>query len=59
MNISRKKTTSIYDIPYFKMGNNKVFKTYNWKPRRKIYQIIEDTFNWMRKDYSNIARYFK
>ena len=59
MNISRKKTTSIYDIPYFKMGNKKVFKTYNWKPRRKIYQIIEDTFNWMRKDYSNIARYFK
>jgi CDP-paratose 2-epimerase len=59
LNITKNKKTSIYDIPYFKMNNNKVSKTYKWKPKKNINQIVNDTYEWMKKDYSKILKYFK
>ena len=59
LNITKNKKTSIYDIPYFKMNNNRVFKTYKWKPKRNIHQIVNDTYAWMKKDYLKISKYFK
>ena len=59
MNISKNKTTSIYDIPYFKMSNNKVSQTYKWKPKKNINQIVNDTYQWMKKDYSKVVKYFR
>lgn len=59
LNITKNRKTSIYDIPYFKMNNNRVFKTYKWKPKRNINIIVNDIYKWMRKDYSKILKYFK
>ena len=58
LNITKIKKTSIYDIPYFKMNNSKVSNTYKWKPKKNINQIVNDTYNWMKKDYLKISRYF-
>ena len=41
MNISRKKTTSIYDIPYFKMGNNKVVKLTTGNQEEKFIKLLK------------------
>ena len=58
LNISKVKKTSIYDIPYFKMNNKKVAKTYNWKPKRNIKKIVIDTYNWMKNNHEDILKYF-
>jgi|TARA_Y100000389_G_C17366778_1_gene466747 CDP-paratose 2-epimerase len=57
--ITKNKKTSIYDIPYFKTNNKRVSKTYGWKPKRNINQIVNDTYLWMKRDYSKILKYFK
>ena len=57
--ITKNKKTSIYDIPYFKTNNKRVSKTYGWKPKKNINQIVNDTYLWMKKDYSKILKYFK
>lgn len=59
ISITKNKLTSIYDIPYFKMNNNKVSKTYNWKPIKNINQIVNDIYLWMKKDYLKIFKYFR
>ena len=59
ISITKNKLTSIYDIPYFKMNNNKVSKTYNWKPKKNINQIVNDIYLWMKKDYLKIFKYFR
>lgn len=58
LNISKVKKTSIYDIPYFKMNNKKVTKTYSWKPKRNIKRIVIDTYNWMKDNHDDISKYF-
>jgi len=57
--ITKNKKTSIYDIPYFKTNNKRVSKTYGWKPKKNINQIVNDTYLWMKRDYSKILKYFK
>ena len=57
--ITKNKKTSIYDIPYFKTNNKRVSKTYGWKPKKNINQIVNDTYLWMKKNYSKILKYFK
>ena len=59
MNITKNKLTSIYDIPYFKMDNTEVSKTYKWKPKKNINQIVNDIYQWMKRDYSKVFKYFK
>ena len=41
------KKTSIYDIPYFITDISKVSKFYNWKPKKNIFNIVKDTYNWL------------
>ena len=56
--ISKKKDTSIYDIPYFISNNQKVSKAYSWKPKKKISDIVTDITNWIKKDEKLINKYF-
>ena len=56
--ISKNKKTSIYDIPYFITDNKKVSKVYKWKPKKNIYDIINDTYKWLIINKTNLIRYF-
>ena len=58
LNISKIKKTSIYDIPYFVTDNSKVTKTYNWRPKRNVFKTVLDTYNWLKKDKSNLIKFF-
>ena len=53
------KLTSDYDIPYFVMDNKKVSKLYNWKPNKKIDDIIIDMYLWMKLNPKKLRSYFK
>ena len=56
--IKRTPKTSIYDIPYFVTDNKKVTKTYKWKPQKNIFDIVNDTYNWLSKNKSILLKYF-
>ena len=56
--IKRTPKTSIYDIPYFVTDNKKVTKIYKWKPQKNIFDIVNDTYNWLSKNKSNLLKYF-
>jgi len=58
LKISKIPKTSIYDIPYFITNNNKVSKTYNWKPKKNIFDIVRDTYTWLQNNKSNLTKYF-
>jgi len=58
LKISKVPKTSIYDIPYFITNNNKVSKTYNWKPKKNIFDIVRDTYTWLQNNKSNLVKYF-
>ena len=49
--------TSIYDIPYFVTSNKLVSKTYNWKPKRSLLEIVQDTYNWLSNAKETIKKY--
>lgn len=51
------KKTSIYDIPYFVTSNKLVSKTYNWKPKRNLLEIIHDTYSWLSSAKKIIKKY--
>ena len=55
---SKVPKTSIYDIPYFITSNNLVIKTYRWKPKRSILEVVTDTFLWLKNNKSTIYKYF-
>tara|TARA_Y100000590_G_scaffold135961_1_gene155571 strand:+ start:3603 stop:4625 length:1023 start_codon:yes stop_codon:yes gene_type:complete len=50
--------TSIYDIPYFVTDNKIVSKTYNWKPKKNMFDIVNDTFLWLSKSKIKVRKYF-
>ena len=56
--MSKIKKTSIYDIPYFITDNSKVTRTYGWKPKKNITNIIKDTYKWLKINKSNLIKYF-
>lgn len=56
--IGKISKTSIYDIPYYISNNKYVSKTYNWKPKRDINQVVNDTFLWLKTNKSKINKYF-
>ena len=56
--IKRIPKTSIYDIPYFVTDNKKVSKTYKWKPQKNIFDIVNDTYNWLSKNKLILLKYF-
>lgn len=57
--IKKKLKTSIYDIPYFVTSNKEVSKTYNWKPKNNIKNIISDVYDWQKKNYKNLNKILK
>ncbi len=50
--------TSIFDVPYYVSDNSKIFKNYNWKPKRNIDRIIKDIYYWLANN-KTILKYFK
>ena len=54
----RVSKTSIYDIPYFVTDNKSVSKTYRWKPKKSINDIVNDTFIWLSNNKNNLKKYF-
>ena len=55
--IFSKKDTSEYDIPYYVTDNSKVQKMYKWKPKRKIFQIVQDIYDWMMPNRKKLKKY--
>ena len=47
ISIKKINKTSIYDVPYFVTDNLLVNKYYDWKPKKKIVDIVRDTYNWL------------
>tara|TARA_B100001057_G_scaffold299810_1_gene299947 strand:- start:4936 stop:5964 length:1029 start_codon:yes stop_codon:yes gene_type:complete len=56
--IGKSKTTSIYDIPYFITDNKLVKKTYNWTPKKNIYDVVKDTYKWIFQNKKKLIKYF-
>ncbi len=56
--IGKKKRTSNYDIPYYISDNKNVSKTYGWKVKKNIHDIVHDVYNWLSKNKKFIKRYF-
>ena len=55
--IFSKKNTSEYDIPYYVTDNSKVQKMYKWKPRKRIFQIVRDIYEWMIPNRKKLKKY--
>ena len=55
--IFSKKNTSEYDIPYYVTDNSKVQKMYKWKPRKRIFQIVRDIYEWMIPNKKKLKKY--
>ena len=53
----KKPKTSIYDIPYFITDNKKVMKTYTWKPKKNINDIVNDVYEWMYVNKIKLKKY--
>jgi len=53
------KKTSNYDIPYYTTNNSKVSKIYKWKPKIKIYSIVQDIYKWMSLNKKILKNYIK
>ena len=58
INIKKVLRTSIFDIPYFVTDNSKILKTYKWRPKKNIDQILKDIFIWLSQN-RKIRNYFK
>ena len=52
------RKTSIYDIPYYVTNLKKVKNTYNWQPKIRIKQIVNDIYKWMILYRKNLINYF-
>ena len=53
----KKPQSSIYDIPYFISDNTKITKTYGWKPKRDIINIVNDTYEWLITNKEQLKKY--
>jgi CDP-paratose 2-epimerase len=56
--IKRINKTSIYDIPYYITNNKSVSKTYQWRPKKDILNIVKDIYSWTLKDKNKLKKYF-
>ena len=56
--LDRQAKTSIYDIPYYITNNGLVSKTYKWKPKKNIYDVVMDTYIWLSNNKNNLKKYF-
>ena len=58
ISIDKKKSTSIYDIPYFITDNRKVSRAYKWRPKKNINKIVYDIATWINNNKNLIQKYF-
>ena len=58
LKIKKIKKTSDYDIPYYITNNSNIFKTYKWQPKKKLLDIVSDTYNWLNDNKKIIKKYF-
>ena len=58
ISIDKKRSTSIYDIPYFITDNRKVSKAYKWRPKKNINKIVYDITTWINNNKNLIQKYF-
>ena len=56
ISIKKIKKTSIYDVPYFITNNKLVKEYYDWRPKKKIINIVKDTYNWLIKYQKQISK---
>ena len=56
--ISKQTKTSIYDIPYYITNNNFISRTYKWKPKKNIYNVVMDIYIWLSNNKNNLKKYF-
>jgi len=56
--IKKIKSTSIYDIPYYKSCNDEVMKYYNWNVSKNLNEIIYDIYIWQKKNINLLKNYF-
>ena len=49
--------TSKYDIPYYISNNKIITKTYNWRPKKTMKEIVEDIYIWLLKNKNKIKKY--
>ena len=54
---SKKKSTSIYDIPYFITNNTIVTNTYKWKPKKNIVNVVRDTYKWLVENKQQLKKF--
>ncbi len=52
------KKTSIYDIPYYISDNKFISNTYNWKPKKKIFDVVKDIYLWISNNKKELKKYF-
>ena len=50
--------TSIYDIPYYVTSLKKIKKFTKWEPKISLYDGLESTYNWMKKNQKKIRKFF-
>ena len=58
ISIDKKRSTSIYDIPYFITDNRKVSRAYKWRPKKNINKIVYDITTWINNNKNLIQKYF-
>jgi CDP-paratose 2-epimerase len=56
--INSKMQTANVDIPYYVSNHEKVSETFDWKPKRKIIDIVEDIYQWLKKDEKLVRHIF-
>ena len=56
--ISGNMNTSIYDIPYYVTSLKKIKKFTKWEPKISLYDGLESTYNWMKKNQNKIRKFF-
>ena len=54
--IGKKKSTSKYDIPYYVTNNTHVYKFYNWRVKRNLFSIINDTYKILISNFNNYQK---
>ena len=50
--------SSIYDIPYYLSDNKFVSKMYGWKPKKSMFNIVNDIYIWITEHKKILIKYF-
>ena len=50
--------SSIYDIPYYLSDNKFVSKIYGWKPKKSMFDIVNDIYIWITEHKKILIKYF-